>query len=57
MLFAAESPFTWAAEAKFKILIAEHPDIGRAHQRHSVFEIEKGLHDIDTEHKETVAHD
>lgn len=55
MLFAADSPFTWAAEAKFKTLIAEHPDIGRA--RHSVFEIEKGLHDIDTEHKEIVAHD
>ncbi|CAI7665180.1 unnamed protein product [Penicillium crustosum] len=56
MLFAAESPFTWAAEAKFKTLIAEHPDIGGAHQRHSVFETEKGLYGVDTEHKETVAH-
>lgn len=56
MLFAAKSPFVWAAESKFKTLLAENPDIGRAHQRHTVVDGEKGLYDIKTEHEETVSH-
>lgn len=56
LLFAAKSPFAWAAESNFKTLMAENPDIGRAHQRHAIVEAEKGLHDIHTEHEETVSH-
>lgn len=56
MLFAAKSPFVWVAESNFNKLMAENPDIGRAHQRNTDLEAEKGLHDINTEHEETVSH-
>jgi hypothetical protein len=53
MLFAADSPWVWAAESNFKTLMAENPDIGGVHRRDKVIEAEKGLH-VDTEHEETV---
>ncbi|CAG8407464.1 unnamed protein product [Penicillium salamii] len=57
MLFAAESPFVWAAESKFKTLMAEIPEIGQAHQRHGVLDVEKDSLAVGTIHKETVSHD
>ena len=55
LLFAAKSPWVWAAEANFQALRAENPDIGAARRpANSVTEAEKGL-DVDTEHEETVS--
>lgn len=54
MLFAAKSPFVWAAESKFEALITENPKIGQAHQRNSVAGVEKGTDEIETMHEEIV---
>lgn len=54
MLFAAKSPFVWAAESNFETLITDNPKIGQAHQRTSVAELDKGMNDIETMHEEDV---
>lgn len=43
LLFAAKSPFVWAAETNFKRLIAENPTLGAAHRRGDVADTEKAL--------------
>lgn len=56
LLFAAKSPWVWAAEANFQALRAENPDIGAARRpADSIKEAEKGL-DVDTEHEEAVSY-
>lgn len=57
MLFAAKSPFVWAAESKFKTLMAENPEIGQAHQRHGNVDVEKDSLAVGTIHEETVSRD
>jgi hypothetical protein len=58
LLFAADSPWAWAAESNFKRLKAENPALGGARNRNSILEAEKGLEkgfNPDTEHEETVS--
>jgi hypothetical protein len=55
LLFAAKSPWVWAAEANFTAIMAENPDLGATRQRDSVTQAEKGLNlETKTEHRETV---
>lgn len=53
LLFAAKSPWAWTAESNFTALMEENPDLGAAHQRDSIVEVEKGLN-AESEHEETV---
>lgn len=49
VLFAAKSPFVWAAEATFKRLIAENPTLGAAHRRGDFVDTKKASN-INVEH-------
>ncbi|KAF3394067.1 hypothetical protein F1880_004816 [Penicillium rolfsii] len=53
LLFAAKSPRVWTAESNFTALMAENPNLGAAHRRDGMVEVEKALN-ADSEHEETV---
>ncbi|KAJ5602095.1 hypothetical protein N7510_011629 [Penicillium lagena] len=55
LLFAAKSPWVWAAESNFATLIAERPDLGAVHQRNSVVGDDEKVWHAESEHEETVS--
>lgn len=55
LLFAARSPWVWAAESNFATLMAENPRLGAARQRDSIVgDAEKAWH-AESEHEEAVS--
>ncbi|CAL5871888.1 uncharacterized protein PFLUO_LOCUS6142 [Penicillium psychrofluorescens] len=55
LLFAAKSPWVWAAESNFANLMIENPNLGVARQRDSIVgDAEKVWH-AESEHEETVS--
>ena len=53
LLFAAKSPWVWTAEANFRSLLAQNPQLGASGRQDNAEEVEKGL-EVETEHEETV---
>ena len=53
LLFAANKPWVWTAESNFKVLKAEHPELGGASKPNRRADSGEGVKDL-TVHAETV---
>lgn len=54
MLFAAKSPWVWAAESNFAALMAQNPELGVARQHGRIVDDPEKDWNAASEHEETV---